>query len=77
MSCENFIRLNRTLTTISSNLRNSAKSIVDADRMRHFLIDCAATIFIAVGLFIGVAALWAGIIFVSIWSLLFMLGYLS
>jgi hypothetical protein len=45
--------------------------------MRHFIIDCAATIFIAVGLIIGVAALWAGIIFVSIWSLLFMLGYLS
>jgi hypothetical protein len=45
-------------------------------RPLDLIIKVGAAVLIAVGMVVGVLVLWAGIIFVRIWSLFVMLSYL-
>jgi hypothetical protein len=76
-----YCRLNRqrafNSAAILSALRNNAKSTASADRIRDFIMGGLTTLFIVVGLILGVVVMWIGLLAVSIWFFLFMLTYLS
>jgi hypothetical protein len=72
----NPVRLVRKFTVASGGWQNRRIPIVSRDRVLDFFMKVGTTVLIAAGMIIGVLVLWAAIIFVSIWSLFFMLSYL-
>jgi hypothetical protein len=72
----NPVRLVRKFTVASGGGQNRRIPIVSKDRVLDFFMKVGTTVLIAAGMIIGVLVLWAAIIFVSIWSLFFMLSYL-
>lgn len=74
MSCTNSNGRGRG---IFSALGNNSKPIADASQILGFIMDGIATLFIAIGLLVGVVVMCVGILTVSIWCFLFMLNYLS
>lgn len=72
----NPIRLVREFAVVSGGWWNKRSLIAGIDRTFGFIFKLGVTILIVVGMIIGVLALWAAIIFVSIWSLFFMVSYL-
>ena len=65
------------LTATLGTLRNNAKLIASAEGIRDLAMELITTLFIAVGLLVGLMVMWIGFLAVGIWVFLFMLTYLS
>jgi hypothetical protein len=71
----NPVRFAHRFTVVSDGLQSRPALINGRDRVLKFIVKFGAAVLLAVGMLIGMLVLWAGIIFASIWSLLFMLSY--